>query len=61
MVITLKNQKELDNLIKKEKEQVLNLKEVKHLFEIINKSISKHKIYKYLMFFAISTRYYYKV
>ena len=41
--IVIKNQKELDNLIKKEKEQVLNTKEIKDLFEKINKSISKNK------------------
>lgn len=41
--ITLKNQKELDDIIKKEKEQVLNSKEIKELFEKINKAISKSK------------------
>ena len=41
--ITLKEQKELDDLIKKEKEQVLNSKEIKELFEKINKAISKNK------------------
>lgn len=41
--ITLKVQKELDDLIKKEKEQVLNSKEIKELFEKINKAISKNK------------------
>lgn len=41
--ITLKDQKELDDLIKKEKEQVLNSKEIKELFEKINKAISKNK------------------
>lgn len=41
--ITLKEQKELDNLIKKEKEQVLNSKEIKELFEKINKVINKNK------------------
>lgn len=41
--ITLKEQEELDNLIKKEKEQVLNSKEIKELFEKINKVISKNK------------------
>ena len=41
--ITLKEQKELDDLIKKEKEQVLNSKEIKELFEKINKTISKNK------------------
>ena len=41
--ITLKEQKELDDLIKKEKEQVLNSREIKELFEKINKAISKNK------------------
>ncbi len=41
--ITLKEQKELDDLVKKEKEQVLNSKEIKELFEKINKEISKNK------------------
>lgn len=41
--ITLKEQRELDDLIKKEKEQVLNSKEIKELFEKINKAISKNK------------------
>lgn len=41
--ITLKKQKELDDLIKKEKEQVLDSKEIKDLFEKINKAISKNK------------------
>ncbi|WP_288842555.1 hypothetical protein [uncultured Megasphaera sp.] len=41
--ITLKEKKELDDLIKKEKEQVLNSKEIKELFEKINKAISKNK------------------
>lgn len=41
--IILKEQKELDDLIKKEKEQVLNSKEIKELFEKINKLISKNK------------------
>lgn len=41
--VTIKNQKELDELIKKEKEQVLNTKEIKELFEKINKAISKNK------------------
>lgn len=41
--ITLKEQKELDDLLKKEKEQVLNSKEIKELFEKINKAISKNK------------------
>lgn len=41
--ITLKEQKELDDLIKKEKEKVLNSEEIKELFEKINKAISKNK------------------
>lgn len=41
--VTLKEQKELDDLIKKEKEQVLDSKEIKDLFEKINKAISKNK------------------
>lgn len=41
--VVLKNQKELDDLIKAEKEQVLNTKEIKELFEKINKAISKNK------------------
>ena len=41
--ITLKEQKELDDLIRKEKEQVLNSREIKELFEKINKAISKNK------------------
>lgn len=41
--ITVKEQKELDDLIKKEKEQVLNTNEIKDLFEKINKAISKNK------------------
>lgn len=41
--ITVKEQKELDDLIKREKEQVLNTKEIKELFEKINKAISKNK------------------
>ena len=41
--VVVKNQKELDSLIKKEKEQVLNTKEIKDLFEKINKAISKNK------------------
>lgn len=40
---TLKGQKELDDLINKEKEQVLNSKEIIVLFEKINKAISKNK------------------
>ncbi len=41
--VVLKNQKELDDLINAEKEQVLNTKEIKDLFEKINKAISKNK------------------
>lgn len=41
--IKVKDQNELDDLIKKEKEQVLNNKEIKDLFEKINKAISKNK------------------
>ena len=41
--IIVKEQKELDDLIQKEKEQVLNTKEIKDLFEKINKAISKNK------------------
>lgn len=41
--VVVKNQKELDSLINKEKEQVLNTKEIKDLFEKINKAISKNK------------------
>lgn len=41
--MVLRNQKELDDLIKAEKEQVLNTKEIKDLFEKINKVISKNK------------------
>lgn len=41
--ITVKEQKELDDLIKKEKEQVLNTNEIKDLFKKINKAISKNK------------------
>lgn len=41
--VVLRNQKELDDLIKAEKEQVLNTKEIKDLFEKINKVISKNK------------------
>lgn len=41
--VVLKNQKELDDLIKAEKEQVLNTKEIKDIFEKINKAISKNK------------------
>ncbi len=41
--VVVKKQEELDELIKKEKEQVLNTKEIKDLFENINKAISKNK------------------
>ena len=41
--VTLRTQGELNELIKKEKEQVLNTKELKDLFEKINKAISKNK------------------
>lgn len=41
--VVIKNQKELDEIIKKEKEKVLNTKEIKDLFEKINKAISKNK------------------
>lgn len=41
--IIVREQKELDELIQKEKEQVLNTKEIKDLFEKINKAISKNK------------------
>lgn len=41
--VVIKNHKELDDLIKKEKDQVLNTKEIKDLFEKINKAISKNK------------------
>lgn len=41
--VIVKSQKELDDLINKEKEQVLNTKEIKELFEKINKLISKNK------------------
>lgn len=41
--VTLKESKELDDLITKEKEQVLESKEIKDLFEKINKVISKNK------------------
>lgn len=43
IAVVVKNQKELDELIVKEKEQVLNTKELKDLFEKINKLISKNK------------------
>lgn len=41
--ITVKKQKELDDLIQKEKDQVLNTKEIKDIFEKINKVINKNK------------------
>lgn len=41
--IVIRQQKELNDLIRKEKEQVLNSKEIKDLFEKINKTISKNK------------------
>lgn len=41
--VMLRTQEELNELIKKEKEQVLNTKELKDLFEKINKAISKNK------------------
>jgi hypothetical protein len=41
--VVVKTQKELDELIANEKEQVLNTKELKELFEKINKLISKNK------------------
>ena len=41
--IILKDKKALDDLIKKEKEQVLDSEEIKDLFERINKAISKNK------------------
>lgn len=41
--VMLRTQEELNELIKKEKEQVLNTKELKELFEKINKAISKNK------------------
>lgn len=39
----IKSQRELSDLIKKEKDSVLNTKELKNLFEEINKAISKNK------------------
>lgn len=39
----IKSQQELDNLIEREKEKVLNTKELKDIFEKINKVISKNK------------------
>lgn len=41
--ITVKEQKELNDLIKKEKEKVLNTKEIKDIFEKINKAFAKNK------------------
>lgn len=41
--IQIKTQQELDALIVKEKEQVLNTKELKELFEKINKALNKNK------------------
>ncbi len=41
--IMIKSQAELNDLIKDEKEKVLNTKELKELFEKINKAISKNK------------------
>ena len=41
--ITVKEQKQLNDLIKKEKEQVLNTKEIKDIFEKINKAFAKNK------------------
>ena len=41
--IVVKKQKELDDLIKREKDQVLNTKEIKDLFEEINKALIKNK------------------
>lgn len=41
--VMLRTQDELNELIKKEKEQVLNTKELKDLFDKINKAISKNK------------------
>ncbi len=43
IAVVVKSQKELDEIIAKEKEQVLNTKELKELFEKINKLISKNK------------------
>ena len=43
VAVVLKSQKELDELIAQEKEQVLNTKELKELFEKINKLMSKNK------------------
>lgn len=41
--VVVKNQDELDTIISEEKEKVLNTKEIKDLFEKINKAISKNK------------------
>lgn len=41
--VTVKRQDQLDDLIKREKEQVLNTKEIKDLFERINKALEKNK------------------
>ncbi len=41
--VVVKKQEELDELIQKEKEQILNTKEIKDLFEKINKAITKNK------------------
>ena len=41
--VILKSQKELDELIKNEKEQILETKEMKSLFEKINKLMTKNK------------------
>ena len=41
--IMIKSQAELNDLIKDEKEKALNTKELKELFEKINKAISKNK------------------
>lgn len=41
--ITLKSQEELNELIKAEKNKVLNTKDLKDLFEKINKAVSKNK------------------
>lgn len=60
--ITVKEQKELDDLIKKEKEQVLNTNEIKDLFEKINKAISKNKdTQAFNLFFADTSRNYCRI
>lgn len=41
--VVINTQKELDDLISKEKDQILNTKEIKNLFEKINKAINKNK------------------